>query len=125
MTKPELMEHTLGTVGLDRGLFDVLATLYRTTNKTGTLTAGELARWGMVSGGALTNRVDRLVRAGLVNRSHDPTNRRRVLIELTDTGRATIEKILPAHIDTCARAASGLAPNEIQQLNALLRKMAQ
>ena len=42
----------------------------------------------------MTNRVDRLVGRGLVRRDSDPDDRRSVRVELTDTGRATVDGAL-------------------------------
>ena len=39
----------------------------------------------------MTTRIDRLTARGLVTRRVDPTNRRRVLIELTATGRELVD----------------------------------
>ena len=108
---------------LEPGQFDVLATIYRAAGKAGALTAGELARWVMVSAGALTNRVDNLVAAGLVTRRHDTANRRRVLIALTDQGRHSVETALETHLENCRAVAERLDAEEVQQLNRLLAKM--
>src|SRR5690349_20047356 len=54
--------------------FDVLATLRR-TGAPYRLTAGALVDAMMVSSGAITNRIDRLVSRGLVYRETDPDNR--------------------------------------------------
>src|ERR1700735_417384 len=48
---------------------------------------GALSRELMVSTGAMTNRLDKLERSGLVHRERDPADRRGVLLGLTDTGR--------------------------------------
>ncbi|MFD0536210.1 MarR family winged helix-turn-helix transcriptional regulator [Actinomadura luteofluorescens] len=68
--------------GLERGEFDVLATLRR-ADSPGGITAGTLARSSMVTSGAVTNRLDRLVAKGYVTRDLDPANRRTVLVALT------------------------------------------
>ena len=48
---------------------------------------GALSRELMVSTGAMTNRLDKLERGGLVRRERDPEDRRGVLLALTDDGR--------------------------------------
>lgn len=52
---------------------------------TGPVTAGELARRLGVTSGAITGVIDRLERAGWVRRTSDPTDRRRVVVELVPT----------------------------------------
>ena len=51
------------------------------------LTAGELAEAASVSPGAVTTVLDRLERMGLVTRTRDEADRRRVLVELTPKAR--------------------------------------
>jgi DNA-binding MarR family transcriptional regulator len=50
----------------------------------GRMTAGELARRGSLSPGAVTAALDRLERAGYVRRVRDEVDRRRVYVEVTD-----------------------------------------
>jgi DNA-binding MarR family transcriptional regulator len=50
----------------------------------GRMTAGELARRGSLSPGAVTAALDRLERAGYVRRVRDDVDRRRVFVEVTD-----------------------------------------
>jgi MarR family transcriptional regulator, organic hydroperoxide resistance regulator len=52
-----------------------------------------LAQYLDVTPGNVTSIVDRLVGQGLVTRSENPEDRRIVLLELTDKGRETINKI--------------------------------
>ena len=51
------------------------------------LTAGELAEAASISPGAVTTVLDRLERMGLVTRTRDEADRRRVLVELTPKAR--------------------------------------
>jgi len=57
-------------------------------NETGPITAGHLAEITGLSTGAITGVVDRLQRAGFVERAPDPNDRRRVVIQGTKEGRA-------------------------------------
>ena len=52
------------------------------------LTAGELAEAASLSPGAVTTVLDRLEHMGLVTRTRDEADRRRVLVELTPKARA-------------------------------------
>src|SRR5207248_4544930 len=56
----------------------------------GRISAGQLAGASGLRTGAVTAVVDRLVRAGYARRVSDPTDRRRVLIELTERARELI-----------------------------------
>jgi DNA-binding MarR family transcriptional regulator len=67
---------------LERWGFDVLASLRR-AGKPYQLTPTQLYSSLMRTSGAMTNRVDRLQVAGLVERLHDPADGRGVLVSLT------------------------------------------
>jgi DNA-binding MarR family transcriptional regulator len=67
----------LGIHRTDTRLLDVL-------QMKGRMSAGELAKEGHLSPGAVTAALDRLERAGYVLRVRDEDDRRRVLVETTD-----------------------------------------
>ena len=62
-------------------------------DRTGQLTAGEIARQTGLTSGAATALLDRLERAGYLRRLRDPADRRRILVELTDQARAASAEI--------------------------------
>ncbi|MDP9162721.1 MAG: MarR family transcriptional regulator [Pseudomonadota bacterium] len=55
-------------------------------------TLGEVAKAAGRGAPATSRAVDALVRAGLVDRSPDPENRRRLALRLTEEGRALIDQ---------------------------------
>jgi DNA-binding MarR family transcriptional regulator len=57
------------------------------------MTAGELARAAGLTTGAVTAVVDRLEAAGLLSRSYDPKDRRKVLVELTPAAKKLGEEV--------------------------------
>ena len=65
--------------------FDMLATLRR-QGPPYQLKPTELYQWLMLSSGAMTNRIDRLEKNGLVTRLRDPDDRRSIIVQLSDTG---------------------------------------
>lgn len=67
----------LGIHRTDTRLLDVL-------QMAGRMSAGELAKAGHLSPGAVTAALDRLERVGYVRRVRDESDRRRVLVEITD-----------------------------------------
>lgn len=77
----------------------------------------------MVTSGAMTNRIHRLVGKGLVHRETDPSNLRGVLISLTDSGRALVGRILGGHVDNETRLLAPLTSQEQEHLADLLRKL--
>lgn len=71
-----------------------LATLRR-LGRHGALSAGEVARGISVSQATITGIVDRLESRGLVTRSRNAEDRRRVVIELTAAGREVVASSPP------------------------------
>jgi DNA-binding MarR family transcriptional regulator len=116
------IEARLGEHGLSRGEFDVLATLRR-GGEPYTLAPTALARWMMLSSAAMTNRVDRLEAAGLVERRPDPGDRRGVLVALTPDGKRVVDAAVADHVDNERRLLEPLTKEDQQTLNALLRKL--
>lgn len=108
--------------GLERGEFDVLATLRRAGSSRG-MTAGMLARSSMVTSGAVTNRLDRLVAKGYVTRELDPANRRTVIVALTPAGRDLIDSALVAHLENERRILAALDRQQQDGLAATLRTL--
>lgn len=103
--------------------FDVLATLRRSGGDTG-LTAGALNRAAMVTSGAITNRIDRLAAKNLVRRAPSPDDRRSVFVQLTDEGRALVDRLLPLHVANEERLLAALGTADRDQLADLLRTLA-
>lgn len=108
--------------GLERGEFDVLATLRRAGSPDG-MTAGALAHFSMVTAGAVTNRLDRLVAKGYVTRDLDPANRRTVIVALTPTGLELIDRAVVAHVDNERRILAALDEDQQHDLAATLRAL--
>jgi DNA-binding MarR family transcriptional regulator len=108
--------------GLDPGTFDVLATLRR-SGPPYRLTPTVLYRELVLTSGAVTHRVDALIRQGLVVRTPDPRDRRGCLVGLTEQGRAAIDQAMAAHMRCEAELAAGLAGPDREALAALLRNL--
>lgn len=66
------------------------------------MSAGELAEKTGLTPGAVTGMIDRLERAGLARREHDPNDRRRVLVTAT-AGRPDVFGGLAAAMDELAK----------------------
>ncbi|MGP4110561.1 MarR family winged helix-turn-helix transcriptional regulator [Streptomyces sp. 4N509B] len=115
--KEELTAH-----GVEPWEFDVLATLLR-SGPPHVLTAGALSAAAMVSSAALTNRIDRLLDRGLVDRTVDPDHRRRVLISLTDEGLTLVNELVEHHLANERRLLQGLDTTDHQRLARLLRHL--
>src|SRR5436190_10728273 len=75
-------DETLSSCGLNYPEYRMLLRL-ATRSDHNRMSAGDLSRASMLSSGAMTNRLDRLEKSGLVRRVPDPRDRRGVLVELT------------------------------------------
>lgn len=107
---------------LQPGEFDTLATLRR-SGAPYTLNPGELARSAMVSGAAMTNRLQRLEDRGLLERTTDPDNRRSVRVRLTETGIEVVDAAVATHVDTQRHVLDqALTAREQAQLADLLER---
>lgn len=107
---------------LHQGEFDVIATLRRSGHPYA-MTPTELHEGLMLSSGAMTSRLDRLERKGLIERVPSPNDRRSTLVRLTPAGLALIDKMLPLHVANEQQALSSLTQKEQGQLDALLAKL--
>jgi DNA-binding MarR family transcriptional regulator len=108
--------------GLEPGWHDVLATLRR-TGPPYQLRPSDFTGSLMLTSLGATKRLDRLERAGLVERTPDPDDRRGVIITLTEAGHELIDRVTEAHMANEARLLEGLTPAERDRLAALLRKL--
>jgi DNA-binding MarR family transcriptional regulator len=110
-----------GTFGLGEGEFDVLATLRR-AGEPFELTPGELARWTMVSSGAITKRVDRCVERGWASRRVSDADHRGRVIALTPAGRDLIDRAFEAHLVNEHRLVDLLPPEDATRLADILER---
>ncbi|MDJ0840759.1 MAG: MarR family transcriptional regulator [Acidobacteriota bacterium] len=108
--------------GLDMAGFDVIMTLRR-QGKDEALSPSALAKEIMLSTSAMTNRLDRLEKRGLIKRTLDPEDRRGLKIVLTEEGFALAEEIVVSHVETEERMLSALTEEERLQLRAMLNKI--
>jgi DNA-binding MarR family transcriptional regulator len=102
--------------------FDVLSALRR-AGAPYELSPGRLLRETLVTSGTMTNRVDRLADRGLVRRAPDPGDRRGVLVQLTDAGRARVDAALAALLTNERALLTGLGASDRRQLANLLRSL--
>jgi DNA-binding MarR family transcriptional regulator len=111
------------TAGLSDGDFDVLAALRR-AGEPFELTPGELAATTMITSGAVTKRVDRLVAAGWVTRSVDGRDARVRWIALTTEGRALVDRVVEDHFANEERLVATFSDAERRELTHLLTRWA-
>ena len=87
------------------------------------LSLSELAKRSFFDGPTMTGIVDRLEKAGLVERRRDSTDRRVISVYLTDEGRK-LQSTLPLLSDEAnEEAVAGLTPEQVRQFTETLRKV--
>jgi len=108
--------------GIESWEFDVLAALRR-AGAPYQLSPGRLIRETLVTSGTMTNRVDRLTARGLVERQPDPSDRRGVLVRLTDEGRSKVDGALSGLLERERELLAGLNLTNQNRLASLLRNL--
>jgi DNA-binding MarR family transcriptional regulator len=117
----KMLDETLAEQGLSHGDWKVLISLQWAEPPR--RTAGELARRAELTSGTMTSRLDQLEAEGLVRRVGDPNDRRSVLVELTAKGRKKVAQAMGVQGEKEKFLTAALTPKEMEQLNALLRKV--
>jgi DNA-binding MarR family transcriptional regulator len=88
----------------------------------GGLSAGQLAQQAGLTSGAVTGVIDRLERAGFARRVSDPSDRRRVKVEVTPEFYARAAAIWgPLHDDWVAALSAGFTAAELSRITEFLR----
>ena len=77
----------------------------------------------MLSSGAMTNRIDRLEKAGLVVRRDDPDDRRETLVRLTAKGKTLIDAATSKHVVNEEKLLAALTSAEQRVLTEMLHKL--
>ncbi len=117
-----VMERTnrhLNACDLTVSQFGVLEALYH----LGILTQVELAHKLLKSTANVTTVLQNLEKRKLISRERDPKDQRYVRVSITGSGRALIERILPAHVAGIVADMSILSPEEQETLATLCRKL--
>ena len=89
-------------------------TLLSFLNQTTGITMSRLAELMEHTSPATTGLVDRLVSSGLVERFGNPTDRRQVLVKITDKGRDLVEKIKANIVSQILEIAKELSEEDMQ-----------
>ena len=110
------------TSELDSWEVDVLSALRR-AGAPYQLSPKALLQQTLVSSGTMTNRIDRLVERGLVQRRTDPNDGRGILVVMTPTGQSSVDAAISTLLVAESELLDKLAPADRERLAALLRKL--
>ncbi|WP_349295463.1 MarR family transcriptional regulator (plasmid) [Thioclava sp. 'Guangxiensis'] len=116
-------ESRLGAVLKAKGLtvdhFRILTALAREDGRT----MSDLASWAVVDPPTMTKMIDRLVAAGSVYRAPDPHDRRKVLVFISEHGRA-LQSDAEQPAEACeAEIFEDMIPSERAELGRLLQSL--
>lgn len=114
------IEQALRPLDLSFGDFDVINTVRREGGRRG-LHPTTLTAQALITTGAMTTRLNRLERNGLITRSPDPEDGRAVLVRLTRLGRSRAEKALAAVLAVDRDFLAPLAEHHREEVAAALR----
>jgi DNA-binding MarR family transcriptional regulator len=109
----------LGRFGILTGQWSVLRVLWQQEG----LSQVELAERLRVEKASLTAMLDGMEKAGVIARTRNRDDRRKVNIRLTAKGRALKARLLPFGDKINRRAAKGLTSGEASQLRRLLSRL--
>jgi DNA-binding MarR family transcriptional regulator len=109
--------------GLTWDMFDLVATLLRAPGHS--MRPGELSRSCLLSSGAMTKRIDRVVAAGLARREADPHDRRAHRVRLSPEGVALAGRVVPEHFAAARALLAPLGAPAERRLASLARRLLQ
>jgi DNA-binding MarR family transcriptional regulator len=115
-------DEAFGPHGLNRGEVGVLSAL-RGTEAPQRLSPSRLHRLLMLTSAGITSRLDRLEQRGLITRVADPSDRRGVLIELTEKGQQFVDSAVAANSESQKQMLRELTEQDLHTLGRLLRKL--
>jgi homoprotocatechuate degradation regulator HpaR len=113
-TRPRLREHALS---------DQQWRVLRVLGEHGVVETGKVAREAFILSPSLTGVLTRMERDGLIQRSRDPVDQRRTVVQATDKGAQlvnTLSQTIEAHYEWMEQS---LGKENLSQLYALLDKV--
>ncbi len=113
-----IQRETVGKAGLTPPQYFILTLLWEKDGRP----FKELASAAQCSRATMTGIVDILERKELVTREPNPSDRRSLLVKLTEKGNA-LKQTTPTLESIFSNCCTGLEPDEIRRLGALLRKL--
>ena len=116
------LDETFSAFGMSSWEFDVLATLRR-SGAPYRLTPTVLFSAMMVTSGTMTHRLQRLEAGAWVKRMPCRDDARSMLVQLTATGLALIDRAVEAHVENERRILASISPSDLTALDARLARL--
>jgi MarR family transcriptional repressor of emrRAB len=118
----ERLNDLLAPYGLSVAKYNLLAILLATEPEH-RLPMSEIGARMSVTCANITKLVDALERENWVRRAHQPGDRRIVLAELTEEGKARLQRLMPPYYDGVRHLWAGMEPDDCLELTHLLLKL--
>jgi DNA-binding MarR family transcriptional regulator len=115
------LDRAFGDLGVKQGEAEVLMIL--AVGGCDTQSPTKVASQLLCSTGAMTNRLDRLETAGLIERRHDTKDRRAIQLTITAKGRKLAERAMKTRDAIAGELLPGLTTTDRKTMVRLLRKM--
>lgn len=115
-------EDWLTPLGLTWEAFSVIVTLRR-SGAPYVLRPTDILHASLLSSGAVTNRIDRVEKQGLVERKPDPDDRRGTLVQLTPAGKKLADTAIERHFQTLESIFEAVNRDDCSQLADTLSKL--
>lgn len=112
----------LAQLGTDRVTLDVLAMLRR-AGPPYRRTAGDLSRAALITSGGVSQRLEKLERAGLVTRHIHSGDRRQIDVELTAEGIQLVDSVLADLMEHESALLDDLSDADKEQLRRTLKRL--
>jgi DNA-binding MarR family transcriptional regulator len=94
-------------------------------DRYGSQKLGAIARWMGVHPSTATRACDALVRMGLLDRSEDPQDRRRLVLGLSTDGKELVDSLLGSRRRAIAEVLTGLPADRRSRIAAAMREFAE
>lgn len=107
----------LDPIGLTYPQYLVVMTLWGQDNQS----VGQIGSVLGLDSSTLTPLIKRIEASGLVTRARDPLDERRVIVSLTDQGKAL--QSMSGHIHSCVAEKTGLSMDELIHLQSMVRRL--
>ncbi len=121
-----VMQPYFARFGISGSQWGVLRNLHQAERDGGSgLRISALSERLLIRPPSVSGVVDRLERAGLVEREVDQTDQRARFVRMTGPGRELVQRVIAGHERQIASAMGALSPDELEHLDHLLARLGQ
>ena len=85
--------------------------------------AGAVGASMHITSGSMTSVLDTLERNGFIERLTDPSDRRRVLVDVTPAAQAVLDQLLPQVVQTATAAFGGFSDGDLLDFLGILARL--